>query len=572
MLINNNNTVAIHITTQTVHIVEGYLNKGVLQIVRAFDIGNVDLCFTDDGSLINMQSLIETIANGLKANGVTAKKVHLCYDCGSNQNDRSIEFDLQIYNIGEKKVEKSGSQDIRLFKNLKTKKPISPQITKEHRWGEYVTQYESGETITTVTADKDLISSLVLSFREFGYQVVSIEPPETALFYLRHSIPFTYDSTNKIIIHADTEDSCLIYVFTKDVPSMMRRQQTSSIDGEFFQDKVANIALKEVMSGKMRNPYIYVAGKAFSNNDDYISLLETLEEQGLIPVDVLGLHDSYSKYTDSIKFTQVENDDIEIDIGGQHTVCVCMLLRPLEKNPENLADSKMSMFLMTPKNMLLAAKVAKLAAMSVMIFSAILTSIVAFEYLTVNVKLQDATTLQSNLKAAQRNKEIATLKLQTLGTIDTRLRDIFEFVYENVDSTLNIASVDTIDMLPGELSIKDNDTNIDPVTGLPIITDEQVEAAQAANESDGASGKENASTENPANGQATPNSLSEHTQKVLVIRGYSTESAGPVALYNALVEAGMGSVHLNGEEQITLPSGEQIYVFELTAGEGETLA
>ena len=64
-------------------------------------------------------------------------------------------------------------------------------------------------------------------------------------------------------------------------------------------------------------------------------------------------------------------------------------------------------------------------------------------------------------------------------------------------------------------------------------------------------------------------SATEYEMQTIVIRGYSRTTEGPVSLYKALVNAGIGEVKVVGVEQVPLPSQETLFAFELTVGANE---
>ena len=151
-------------------------------------------------------------------------------------------------------------------------------------------------------------------------------------------------------------------------------------------------------------------------------------------------------------------------------------------------------------------------------------------------RASEATTYQ--LSIIERERDATREKLEALSTIDERFDDIFKFVYVEVSNDLNIASVDTINMIP----VADISTSVyGEGEAQPTEVPEAIDVTAAST------------------GMA-------HTMQTIVIRGYSRTSDGPVELYRDLTSAGMGEVKIIGIEQVPLPSGETIFAFEMTVG------
>ena len=153
----------------------------------------------------------------------------------------------------------------------------------------------------------------------------------------------------------------------------------------------------------------------------------------------------------------------------------------------------------------------------------------------------------AQLKIAEQNRDITRTMVDSLATIDSRYKDIFTFVYSQVTEDLNIASIDTEDMIP--------ESAVVTTTPDATVTSDSTDISDGTETGDGSTGSVDVT-----------NSAAEYTMQTIVIRGYSTSTNGPVELYNALVNAGLGEVKIVGVEQVPLPSTETLFAFELTVG------
>ena len=130
-------------------------------------------------------------------------------------------------------------------------------------------------------------------------------------------------------------------------------------------------------------------------------------------------------------------------------------------------------------------------------------------------------------------------------------------MYAQVDEDLNIASIDTMDMIPS------TETTGSAYGGETTDSSQAVsDPSQVTQPTDG----EQASDVVDVTGET---SATSYTMQTIVIRGYSRTTDGPVELYKALVNADIGEVKVVGVEQVPLPSKETLFAFELTVGASE---
>lgn len=537
----------VHITTQSIRVVESEISRGRIEIINALSIPNAARFFSH-GRLINLVSLVETISMSMHSCGMAAKRLSISFD-NAFQTSFSIEpvkrrNKKQSLNISfGKKKDNNGKPDI--------DDNGGATVRKQHSWGEFITQDEQGEAVSVIVGEKDLLNSLSAAFASCGYKVLSIEPPDTSLIYTRNTVDYSYDSLNKIVVYAENDEIGDLYILTKDVPSTIKRIQFDSVEGATLGDRVRELCQIEITAGQMRNPYIFLLGDAFKDMDTYIKIAEDLDYEGMQVSDLYGLVTNPDAAEGEVDIVISEEADSAMpEITPEYGICICQLLRCFDTEPENLAPRRLPT-LISSQATSTAMKVLQIAAIIFLVFNVVLTGLTAFEAISIRSSLQDTGALHAQLNETKAEKAEAEIQLAALNAIDPRLAEVFNFIYENVDPSLNIASVDTVDM-------------------LPTAEDSESKYAEESNKKDDKTenGEESSVERKKDTSSATPSveSAIVLNQKQLIIRGYSTKSNGTIALYNALNRAGIGEVRLVGHQQVELPSGELIYIFELSAG------
>ena len=551
---SQNKTVCIHITKERIYLLEGKINDGILLVSKTAMVKKAARFFFNE-RLAYMSDMVQAIINTMTVNSFTAKQVYIVYD-----NNLDVEFYLNE-NIAPAQRENSGTSlgsfDLKALFGGKNEnaneatKPLtrsksSGLIRHRKQWGIYITDNEQGEMYTTVSVERDLVEYLIMEFQSQGYKVLSIEPPDTVLLYLRKFVPFTYDALNKIVLYADDEEHGTIYMFTKDCPSGVKQVTLDTALEQEFEDAVIDLILEETSKNKLRNPVVMLAGRAFRNEDRYLLLCDKMRDEKINIIDIYGLwHDKSQPY--NMIRTAVPTEGVDIELNAQFGVCVGMLMRTMEQKPENLIEGSHPMFI-DKQVMTGLCSVVKTAAIVFALYTLSFAGISGYEVKTANdeiLRVSNTTTYQ--LSIAERERDTAQEKLAALGTIDERFDDIFKFVYSEVSTNLNIASVDTINMIPlpeqSSSIYAEGNAQTTETTGTTKTTDEEKDVTDTAS------------------------ALNRELQTI-IIRGYSRTSDGPVELYRDLTSAGMGEVKIVGIEQVPLPSSETIFAFEMTVGAG----
>ena len=533
----------IHITQDKIYLLEGRLSSGILLVTRTAAVNKASRFF-HNGRLAFMTEMVSSIINAMQVNSFQSKQVQIVYDNGLNVDFFLNEQVSHSKRDGAAGLSRISEMDISsIFKkneNDATRAQKGDAGTIRHRqsWGVYVTEADAGEMFTTVSAERDLVEYMVSEFQTKGYKVLSIEPPETALFYLRKFAPFTYDALNKLVVHADDFTNASLYQFTKDMPSGQRNVVLDADDKDGFIGVCVETIKEEISREKLRNPYVMFVGKAFKDEDMYVELCDALKYDGISVVDIYGLWKDHSQPLSMIRTAMPTVDQgIDIELNGPFGICIAMMLRQLEAKPENLVEGFHPMFLDARAKRDLSGWLKTFATIAAL-YTVIMAVVSGYEVYTAHGEARrasEATTYQ--LSIIERERDATREKLEALSTIDERFDDIFKFVYVEVSNDLNIASVDTINMIP----VADISTSVyGEGEAQPTETEEIDVTAETT-------------------GMA-------HTMQTIVIRGYSRTSDGPVELYRDLTSAGMGEVKIIGIEQVPLPSGETIFAFEMTVG------
>lgn len=548
----NNKIACIHITRNDVRIVEGRISSGVILISHSAIVQKADRFFSGD-RLTNMSDLVSAIVNTMTMNSITAKELYIVYD-----NNLQVDFFLDEKLIA-KKENKSFS-----FGKKKDANPGDAASAKnvgviEHKkeWGKFITETEKGQLYTTTKIERDLVDFLISEFQEHGYKVCSLEAPETALLYLRKMIPFTYDALNKLVLYANDETTGYFYQFTKDAPSGGQKQvHFDASESNEFVGKVCGVIKDEIQKNALHNPHIMLVGDAFANPDTYIECCRALQEEGLTCVDLYARWKNMNLPINCIRVI-VPDEDIEIERDGRFGICMALFARVFEGKPENLIEGFHLMGL-NKKTKIGLVEVGLTVVSLFLVFSVITTGISVYENIVAKSEYERASNAtESRLALAQQQRDAAKARVDSLSTIDRRYNEIFKFVYAQVDEDLNIASIDTMDMIP-----------LTETTGS-AYGGETTDSSQAVSDP--------SLVTQPTDGEQAPDvvdvtgetSVTSYTMQTIVIRGYSRTTDGPVELYKALVNADIGEVKVVGVEQVPLPSKETLFAFELTVGASE---
>lgn len=548
----NNKIACIHITRNDVRIVEGRVSSGVILISHSAIVQKAGRFFSGD-RLANMSDLVSAIVTSMTMNSITAKELYIVYD-----NNLQVDFFLdekliakkenKSFSFGKKKDSNDG--DAASAKNVGV-------IEHKKEWGKFITETEKGQLYTTTKIERDLVDFLISEFQEHGYKVCSLEAPETALLYLRKMIPFTYDALNKLVLYANDETTGYFYQFTKDAPSGGQKQvHFDASESNEFVGKVCGVIKDEIRKSALHNPHIMLVGDAFANPDTYIECCRALQEEGLTCIDLYARWKNMNLPINCIRVI-VPDEDIEIERDGRFGICMALFARVFEGKPENLIEGFHLMGL-NKKTKIGLVEVGLTVASLFLVFSVITTGISVYENIVAKSEYERASNAtESRLALAQQQRDAAKARVDSLSTIDRRYNEIFKFVYAQVDEDLNIASIDTMDMIPSTETMGSaygsETTDSSQAVSDPSQVTQQTDGEQAPDVVD-------------VTGET---SATSYTMQTIVIRGYSRTTDGPVELYKALVNADIGEVKVVGVEQVPLPSKETLFAFELTVGASE---
>lgn len=539
----NNKEACIHITRNDIRLVEGRISNSVMLLTRTAIVPNASRFFHGE-RLAFMSEMVSTIVDAMNVNSFTAKTAHIIYDNG---------VDVQFYideNLAGMSQQKKGL-DLGFGKKASgeadSSKANSGSIVHKKAWGKYITEAERGELHTTTTIERDLVEFMIDEFGKHGLHVNSIEPPETALLYLRKVAPFSYDALNKLVVYANEKDDGVFYQFTKDMPAGTKAFHFSDIASENFTERVVGCIKNEMQKSSLINPYIILVGDAFGDPDEYVQISEALKNEGLFCLDIYGLWNDRSLPFNRIRVTSPEQN-IKIAADGRYGIAICGIIRSLEAKPENMIEGFHPKHISREFRLGFTNFVLTIAILF-FTYAATTTGISLYENKLAKDEYDRALSMtDSQLRIAEQNRDITRTMVDSLSTIDSRYKDIFTFVYSQVTEDLNIASIDTEDMIPS--------------SAVVTTTPDATVTSDTADISDGTS-QDDSNTNGTVD---VTDGASVYTMQTIVIRGYSTSTNGPVELYNALVNAGLGEVKIVGVEQVPLPSDEKLFAFELTVG------
>ena len=560
--------VCVHITQESIRLLEGKVQGREIQILQAATLSGAEMFF-DNGRLSALAEMVDAVVHTMTLHSFSSKELHIVYD-----NNLEVDFFLNEkpkqkktskYNItfGKKNDKDKDTSE----KSLDGQKNRSAVIQHKKQWGQFVTEFEHGEMNTTTIMERDLVKFMVSAFGEYGYKVVSIEPPETALMYLRNMVPFTYDSLHKLVIYANDAASGTMYQFTKDMPAGTKKFHFDDIPAPRLADKTIGVIKEEIRKSSLHGPSVFLVGDAFNNIDTYVDICEGLKKEGITPIDMYGAWNDNALPFDTVEVSVPE--DVDFNVCGQYGLCVCMLARTMEKKPENMIEG-LQMPTVGWKTKHMAVDVSAIIAALFMLCNVTLTGVGVAKDLMVRNEIKHSTNAtEVQLTQAQNERDLSKAEAAILQTLDERYKDIFSFAYQHVSNDLNIASIDTIDMIPVSNSSGSNysgtadddstDGTTDGTTDTTAKTDGGATDATADN-----------STTTDGSVDATDTSSTAFESKTLVIRGYARNSYAPVKLYNELSKVGMGEVKISGVQQVKIPSNETLFAFELTvAPEGE---
>ena len=541
-----NKITCVHITPKDIRLLEGRINNGIMLITKTATVPKAARFFCGE-RIAYMGEMVNAIIDAMRVNSFSSKTLHLVYD---NKVNVSFYLDEKLIGSGNSglSLSKLLSTDITAVKKSgntgESKAENSGTIVHKRPWGKYITENEKGELYTTVTMERDLVNFLVDSFQGRGYKIASLEVPETSILYLRKFVSYSYDALNKLIIYADDQLSGTAYLFTKDAPAGASPLHFDEFPIENFAEAVTETIKEEIRKKKLVNPQIMLIGDAFENPAEYVECCQLLYESGLCCIDTYGLWNNASAPLNTIRVI-TPNTGEEITVNGKFGICISLLIRSMEQKPENMIEGFHPMFLSlktkrTLSNLFFAASI-------LLALYGACTAGVSFmmDQIAKEEKDRVAMISENTLNMCEQQRDAVKVQVENLNTIDSRYNEIFKFIYSHINEDLNIASVDTQNMLPSAVS---------PESAY-------AGAAQSQTPTDAITGDGTENVTDPVT-----NNINNYTMQTIVIRGYARTSEGSVALYNDLVAANLGEVKIVGVEQVPLPSNETIFAFEMTVG------
>ena len=521
-------TVAIHIATTSIRIASGGFVNGKLVVQKTAFISDAAQFFADD-KLLYLRELVARIVGTLREEKISVKKVVICYD---NPEINVLWGDDTIVPEPKKESQLKTllTKDFSFGRKKKgpSSVPVSRYhngtISKQQNWGEYITHEKRGSMNSVTDVDRELISTFVSEFALYGYTVTSIESLESALMYLRHTLPYHYDSMAHLLLYVDEHKQYTkAYTFIKNVPSkMFPRPLSGAINDMALADELIVICKNEIMIDNLRRPIILLGGDAFKSYTTYETVVEALEAADL---SVYDIYDYFTQDTSEAVDIKINGERNDPERCGLFTICLSLLCRSLDVKPENLIDGKKVKTVgATP---MLSLGTLGLSMM-VLLYSLITFGLISYDYYVASQAITTSySTAQLEFATSKQATELD--KLNATAWIDTRFRDILIFATtQNISGTLNIISIDSENMMA--MPTASNSVFIDPevIEEVPVLSMD-------------------------VNG----------TDERIILRGFSSDSHAPMTVYGNLVSTMIGPIELVGIRQITLPNDEVGYIFEI---------
>lgn len=551
-------TAVIHITPDLIRVAEGAITGNKLRIYKTALVPNAEQYFPD-GKCDHLAELAAAVSTAMRNAGMKAQDLCIAYE---NSNDIAVEWvegtapdvtprpkiqDLWHMEVGKKNIPSQKEQT----------EPDTGICRRVDHWGAYVANGECGTLQTVSTADTDLISGIAYEFRDLGYRIESIESPQTALLYLHRAAPYSWDSKEKMLIQT-RGNAVTVYRWIKGTPAHVTVRPFDTEEGTLA-ERVLTICQRESLAGDLRRPLIMLGGDLMATYSDYISVTEYMEQNGCTILDLYNCKEpdggEPNRCVDKALTTEIYANRGKENVCGQFTVCIGLLYRQLEKEPCNLL-TKGNLQKTDMAALKLSARLVSISAAALALALA-LTGVRLVGTYRMRSELQSATALQGSLASAIANRQGMEDRLTALAGIDSRYKSVLAYALGNVNSSLNIASIDTENVLE------------ETTSASKFAADTASQPAEA-----GTDGSQTPATE--AGG--TPLDLT--SRQKIIIRGYATSSGDAMQFYNSLMASGIGSVELVGIQQVKLEdnrkaqngekisvvSPESVYAFEISVG------
>lgn len=513
--------IAIHISPNGVRCVEGENRNGSPSKLKPFTVYGVSDFFSSspyDNSCIvtNMSGLVSSIVTEIKNRGISSRNVVIASDCiGISTNLDVSDFDL----IGT--LFHGDVKDV--FKNIDFgRSDLSPgQIAIKNKVG---IRHEDRKPITLeMVADKFTLQSLVLEFYKHGFTVLGITSTVNALISLRVTESATFDSQGKIIM--DFSDDISIICMKRDTPVSIKHYSNVLDDAILSNLDQMVISAIEITG---RSPMFYITGTRMSNMELYRDVVKHLELHDYIVYDLLQVR---------------EKGDSEIKLTPDYLTAVSLFISSFDKT----SSFKLQVGL-TPRLQNNSKTLAVVAAVLTTVAFISTGAFAGYRFYRVNdieSKPNPASSIRNSITSLRSQQASLNSTIETLSEADTTVMELLKFVQANQTPDVTVVSIDTTDMLSGEITVTDSST-------------EQSESEPEEQTDTG---------ETPEDSIVTGGSPTVSYRSPILVRGYAKTGHGALSYFDSLFAfQSASSPVLNGLERYTLPNGEEVYIFEIMIG------
>ena len=439
-------------------------------------------------------------------------------------------------------------------------------ITRTYDWQYYgvVKDIEEKSICVTSNVAYAVITALATEFKMYGYKLISVEDNTCNTFNLCKIFDSNYDCDCRYFINLGRTSK--IYCSQNDIPKATKELETS------FSSLIQDIATENNISIKDAKDLLHKSG--FLQDD---TSLRSLAKYDIIPLKYFAMLQFYiSKLSKEIlRFVEgqqslnksrgeqlilmggfaeipglleelkknlqfaiivfnipniIKKDEFEIinhtdsPLTAKFYNCIGTCLKNCYPKTVNLMP-KETMALNTETTIMNSLKYAWIVPVIVIIAAAVFLGINFKTYHEDTAVIANQANIQAELTSLQGSIKQNTNIQTALDSIDKSMKPLIDYINGAMSPNLMIASVDTKNMLsPNKLT----DSNGNTVSSSAI------------------------------SGTATPNANN------LIIRGYANSQTDFTSFYDGLSKLTfVKSINMNGIQEVQLPSGEKILMFEI---------
>lgn len=526
--------------------------------------------FIDNGRLVNFEQFVLSLTDTLKNRGIKTKRLLL------TSSVLGIETEIvKFVNDTPKNIETA-------FKNSTAS--IRPELTRVDYqvYNTYTTEDENNKYCVQAKASNYTISSLLKLLEGAGFIVVDVVDPTSALLNIIKLYPSSYDIQARLYV--DVGHTTTLYPVVRDTPMDRTAFPVtfySAVEALKQSFEIPELKIRRLLNvvGVKQDPVLQKELiEAGVDADAYYGILQecigdfkkrltnqlkqynTLQHYGIFNivlcggfVDMPGLLEELQSGTDytfeTVPSTMQMYSSITIrnktneNLTSAYVNCIGTALAKFYKRRISLKPKYSSNRMST-----------EVTSKAMGALSAVACAAIAFGGFTLYMNYTELNRLeqvksetmimQGQYSTAERKLVEQEAYLEAIKNVDSLMQPLMNYVRSKETSTFGIASVDSTNMLiTPELQS----------TGASEFLESPTDAAAATSESSG-SDFITGDTEVASPGTKAP----------FVLRGYAITADEISSFYDGLRKLDfVKDVTLTGQELVTLPSGEEMYIFQI---------